>query len=172
MGYIAVWKVLEGVITDFRKKGVTVSPEVLNDLKNAKTIIKVLKADPSRGETVNKIEEYLGNVESYLISEGQKRFGESYADQWLKRTNEARSAIDDEEKEKLVPGLPRQKNWIRIMPSPELSLEKLKELAEESKLSYTIETDGYLLVHGEDKTVKDFVKTLATKTQSKNGRMS
>jgi hypothetical protein len=167
LGYIAVWKVLEEVTIDFRKKGVTVPLEVMNDLKNAKTMTTVLKADPSRGETARKIEEYLGNVESYLISEGNKRFGVSYVDQWLKRADEARNTIDYEEKEKLGPGLPRQKNWIRIMPSPELSIEKLKELVAESKLTYNVQTDGYLLVHGEDKTVRDFVKILATKYKAK-----
>jgi len=85
MGYVAVWKVLEEIITDFRKKGVIVPVEVMNDLKSANTMIKVLKADPSRGGITQKIEEYLGSIESYLIPQGQKIFGVEHVKGWLKR---------------------------------------------------------------------------------------
>ena len=83
MGYLAVWKVLEEMAADFKKRGIAVPPDVVNDLKSAKTIIKVLKADPTYAENAQKIEEYLTNVESYLVSEGQKRLGPAYVDEWL-----------------------------------------------------------------------------------------
>ena len=89
MGYLAAWKVLEEMVTDLKKKGITVPASIFGDLKNAKTIINILKADPSRGENIQKIEEYLGNVESYLVSAGLKRFGQAYVDEWLQRVDEA-----------------------------------------------------------------------------------
>lgn len=168
MGHLAVWKVLEEMIADFRKKGVTVPAEVIGDLKNTKTMIKILKADPSRGEILQKIDEYMGNVESYLVSEGTKRFGPEYVEEWLKRVEDAgRKVPDEEEEERFILGLPRQRNWIRVMPSAELPLEKLKTLAQESNLSYSVQPDGYLLVYGEDKTIKAFVKKIATRGRSK-----
>lgn len=164
MGYLAVWKVLEEIITDFRKKGVIVSAEVMNDLKSANTMIKILKADPSRGETLQKIEEYLGSVESYLISEGQKIFGAEYVEEWLKRLEEASRKTTEEEKETtFIPGLPKEQKWIRVKPSAELPLEKLKLMAKKSKLSFKIQDDNYLLVYGEDERIKGFVKKMATK---------
>jgi len=165
MGYLAVWKVLEEMIADFRKRGITIPPEVMNNLKSANTMIKILKADPSRGETVQKIEEYLGSVESYLVSEGQK-FGTGYVDEWLKRLDEAnRKPIEEEEEEerRFVPGLPREHKWIRVKPSAELPPEKLKLLAKQSKLLFKAQNDGYLLVYGEDARIKEFVKKMATK---------
>jgi hypothetical protein len=39
----------------------------------------------------------------------------------------------------------------------------LKTLAEESHLSYNVQSDGCLLVYGEDKCVKEFVKKMAAK---------
>lgn len=171
MGYLAVWKVLEEIVTDFRKKGVTVPAEVMGDLKNAKTMIGILKADPNRVETAQKIEEYLGNVESYLISEGHKRFGQEYVDEWLKRTDEAgRRMLDEEEETRFVAGLPHLQRWIRVTPSTELPLEKLKTLAMESGLSYDVQADGCLLVRGENNSIKDFVKKMATKFRSKAGK--
>jgi len=168
MGYLDVWKVLEVMITDLRKRGLIVPVEVMSNLKSAKTMIKILKADPTRGETSQKIEEYLASVESYLVTEGQK-FGTEYVDEWLKRLDEAsRKTLEEEEEEtRFISGLPREHKWIRVKPSAELPLEKLKLLAGKSKLSYRTQNDGYLLVYGEDERVKEFVKKMATKYEFK-----
>lgn len=172
MGYLAVWKVLEEMVTDFRKKGVTVPAEVMNDLRNAKTTIRISKADLNRGEGAQKIEEYLGNVESYLVSEGQRRFGWGYVDEWLKRVDEAgRKIVEEDEKEtRFIPGMPRQQKWIRVTSSDELPLEKLRMFAEELNLSCDVQKDSCLLVYGEDKSIKDFVKKMATKYGLKSGK--
>jgi len=162
MGHLAAWKVLEEMIADFRKRGVTVSAEIISDLRSAKTLINVLKADPSRVDTSQKIEGYLLKVESYLVSEGQKTFGTRYVEEWLKRLDEAsRKIVEEEEEKKFISGLPREQKWIRIKPSAELSLEKLKMLTDESRLSCKFQNDGCLLVYGEDKRLKDFVKKMA-----------
>ncbi|MEM2335927.1 MAG: DUF2096 family protein [Candidatus Bathyarchaeia archaeon] len=164
MGYLAVWKVLEEMITDLKKKGTVVPAGILNDLRNARTLINVLKADPTRFETSQKIEEYLNNVEAYLISEGQ-RFGDKYIEGWVKRLEEASRKVFDEEEEetRFVPGLPRDQRWIRVKPSEEMSIEALKALAGELNLLFEVQSDGFLLVYGEDERLKDFVKKMATK---------
>jgi hypothetical protein len=165
MGYLAAWKVLEEMILEFRKRGITIPVEVMDNLKSARTMIKILKADPSRGETMQKIEEYFSNVESYMISEGQKKFGVEYVDKWLKKLDEASLRFPDleEEETRFVPGLPREQKWIRVKPSAELPMEKLKLLAKELNLSCELQRDGYLLVYGEDECLKEFVKKMATK---------
>jgi hypothetical protein len=172
MGYLAKWKVLEEMVTDFRKKGIIVSAEVMNDLKSAKTLINVLKADPSCIDTSQKIDEYLLSVESYLVFEGQKAFGAGYVEEWLKRLDEASRKMLEEKKEetKFVKGVPREHKWIRVKPSTEISIEKLKTLAEELHLSYNIQNDGCLLVYGEDRCIKEFIKKMATKYRSKTGK--
>ena len=164
MGYSAAWKVLEEMITDFRKRGLKVPADIISDLRSAKTLINVLKADPSRIETSEKIETYLRIVESYLFSEGQKTFGADYVDEWLKHLNEeSKRVLEEEEETRFIPGLPREQKWIRIKPSHELPLDKIKELAEESSLSCDVQNDGCLLVYGEDERVKAFVKKMAKK---------
>jgi hypothetical protein len=164
MGYLAAWKVLEEMITDFRKIRIVVPVEIMSDLKSAKTLINVLKADPSHVETSQKVETYLFNVESHLVSEGQKMFGTGYVEEWLKRLDEARKTSEkEEEKAKFIPSVPREHKWIRVKPSTELSIEKLKTLAEETHLSYNIQNDGCMLVYGEDSHIKEFIKKMATK---------
>jgi hypothetical protein len=161
MGYSAAWKVLEEMITDFRKKGITIPAEIISNLRHAKTLINVLRADPTLLDTNQKVEQHLLSIESYLVSEGQK-FGEDYVEQWLKRLNKAGSkVVGEEEKEtRFVSGVPREQKWIRVKPSAELPVEGIKALAEELNLSFNVQNDGCLLVYGEDRSIKDFVKKM------------
>ena len=169
MGYVALWKTLEQMVTDFRKKGLIIPTEIMSDLRNAKTLTKILKAEPNRGETIQKIEQCLENVESYLISEGQRKFGVEYVDRWLERLDKARREIlDEEDKEtRFVPGIPRHRKWIRVTSSADLPLEKLTTIADQMSLSYNVHKNGSLLVYGEDQSIKDFVKKMASKYGSK-----
>ena len=165
MGYLAVWKVLEEMVVDFKKRGAAVPTNIMDDLKSAKTIIKILKADPSRGENAQKIDEYLRSIESYLISEGQRMFGQAYVDEWLRRVDEAsRKIVDTEEEEtRFISGVRGEQKWIRLTPSNELPLEKLKALAKESNLRCKVQDDEYLVVSGPDTALKDLVKKIAAK---------
>jgi hypothetical protein len=168
MGYLAAWKVLEDMVTDLKKNQIMIPAKIICDLKNARTVIDILKADPDRGENVQRIEEYLRDVESYLFSEGQKRFGAAYVDELLERVDDARRKVDDEEQEeRFVPGFQRRQKWLRITPSAELPIEKLRAFAEESSLSCRVQLDGCLVVSGEEKGIKDFVKKIAAKCSPK-----
>ncbi|MBS7633476.1 DUF2096 family protein [Candidatus Bathyarchaeota archaeon] len=161
--YLAVWKILDQAIADFRKKGADIPEKIMDDLKSARTLMNILKSDPCREETALKIEIYLANVESFLVSEGQKRFGNDYADNLLKRVNSAsRKLHTDEKEERFIPGLPRGHNWVRIMPTAELNAERIKETADDMHLSCKTQEDGHLLVYGKDECVKEFVKKMAT----------
>jgi hypothetical protein len=172
MGYLAVWKVLEEMVADLKKKGTTVPTYVINDLKSARTIIKILKVDPSCGENAQKIDQYLTNVESYLISEGQQRFGQAYVDEWLQRVDKAgRDVLDEEEVEtRFISGMTGERKWIRLTPTDDLPLEKLKALARESNLSCKVQDGQHLVVLGPDAVLKDFVKKIAAKQKSKSGK--
>ena len=166
MSHLAVWKALEEMIIEFRKKGLPVPVTVMNDLKSARTMIKIVNVDEGRGETIQKIEEYLGNVESYLVTEAQEKFEPEYIDEWLRRLEEA-SCETCEKKEKetrFISGLPRDQKWIRVEPLASLPLEKLKQLAEETNLSSSAQEDGRLLVYGKAEDIKEFVKKMTEQT--------
>ena len=166
MSHLAVWKALEEMIIEFRKKGLPVPVTVMNDLKSARTMIKIVNVDEGRGETIQKIEEYLGNVESYLVTEAQEKFEPEYIDEWLRRLEEVSCETCEEkaEKTRFISGLPRDQKWIRVEPLASLPLEKLKQLAEESNLSYSAQEDGRLLVYGKAEDIKEFVKKMTEQT--------
>jgi len=167
MRYGEVWKTLADLITEFRKRGETIPSNVMADLRAAKTMIQVLRADPERVENVPTIEAYLGNVESYLIMEAHKKFGAEFADDWMERLREARKITAEEEKiepaSRFVPGLPRGQHWVRVQISNEMPEKEVKRLAEESGLSFKKMRDGYALVYGEGEKLKLFVKRTAEK---------
>lgn len=172
MGYDARSQILEAIIIALRKKGVTIPEAVLGDLKAARVLLKVMSASQKDlGETAPKIEEYLGSVEAYLITEAQKHFPTEKVDEWLRLLEQA--TIDEcgcttvepakpEEENRFMTGVPRDQKWIRIEPLPTLPLEKLEELATQTNLSFREEPTGQLTVYGQPEDVKAFIKKMAT----------
>lgn len=167
MRYDEVWKTLADLITEFRRKGESIPSDVMEDLRAAKTMIQILRADLTRIENVPSIEMYLGNVESYLIFEAQKKFGSEFVEEWMRKIKEARETKAVLEKpepsSRFVLGLPRGQKWVRVQVSKETPEMKIKKLAEETGLSFKMQKNGYLLVYGDDEKLKLFVKKAAEK---------
>lgn len=170
MGHKEAWKTLNDLIIEFRKKGETIPPEVMADLRAAKTLMHVLKADPTKTENVPTIETYLGNVESHLIFRAQARFGSEFVNRWMKKLREAREKPDAEAPaettSKFVPGLPRGQRWVRVQVSKETPKEEIEELVNASGLACKMQDDGYMLVYGEGEKLKRFVKKMASKLRT------
>lgn len=175
MGYNDRSQILEAIIIALRKKGVTIPENVLGDLKAARVLIKVMDASQKDlGETAPKIEEYLGSVEAYLITEAQKHFPTEKVDEWLRLLEQA--TIDEcgctpelgepKEESRFVTGVPRDQKWIRIEPLPTLPLEKLEELAIQTNLSFREEPTGQLTVYGQPEDVQAFIKKIAASTKT------
>jgi hypothetical protein len=166
---LAIWKVLEEIASEFRKKGVAVPQKVIDDLKSAKSLINIMEVnEASRVEANSKIAEYLGSVEAYLVSEAQKSFPPQTVDNWLKQIEKASrssSAKEPKAEPRFTPRLSRSQRWVRVKPLPNLSIDKLETLAVESKLSFRVEEDGQLLVYGNENAVKEFIKKATAQTK-------
>lgn len=168
MGYLAVWKVLEEIIVEFRKKGITIPQNIMNDLKSAKVLISLLKVNKSDGETAAKIDRYIENVEAYLITAAQKTFSPEHLDNWLKRLEKATFETGDtceiNESDTFISGVPRDQKWIRIKPLDTVPLEKMKQLAAELNLSCRAQDDERLLVYGKTEHIQEFIKKITALT--------
>ena len=164
MTYEETWKVLSDLLIELRKRGESVSPNIVEDLRSAKTMIQVLKADPKYIESIPRIETFLGNVEAHLISMAQERFGSSFADKWMERVKRGRRAVGEgETASRFVPGLPRGDHWVRIKISEDAPREVVEMLAEEQNLVHKMQKGGYILVSGDSEDIKSFVKAMAEK---------
>ncbi len=168
MGYLAVWTILEKALADFRKKRVDIPSNVMEDLRSARTIIEATKTETFRTEDIQRIEEYLTNVEMYIYSEGEQLFGAEYVNEKLRSLEAARKAGEPEEKPRFVSSFPRGRKWIRVKPSKELSVEKLESLAERLNLSHSFQDDGFLLVSGGEEKLGIFVKEITEKHGGKD----
>jgi len=165
MNYEEVWNVLADLITELRKKGQLIPANVMSDLRSAKTMIQVFKADTAHIENIQRIETYLESVEVQLISMAQEKVGPKFAAKWMEKLEEAGRKVSKkkEESARFVPGLPRDKHWVRVQISKDTPQGEIEKLAKENSLSHKIQKDGYMLVYGDDENVKAFVKKMAAK---------
>jgi hypothetical protein len=167
MGYQQWWETLESLIAEFRKRQVPVSADIMTSLRSAKTMISVYRVDTAHSESIPMIEGYLLDVESTLINTAKEEFGPAYAEEWLWKLDKARREGEDAEAEtapsRFIPGVPRGRHWIRVLTSDDLLKEDVERLADGLKLSHEAQKDGYVLVHGDEGKVKEFVKKMAEK---------
>jgi len=171
MGYSETWKILEEIIIELRMKGNPAPENIMDDLKSAKTLIKLMETGEDRGEIGPKIEQYLSSVEANLVTEAQKSFPSEKIDEWLRRLEgsscemcSGQSKQNLRGEQRFVPGLPRDQKWVRVTPIVSLPKEKLEELAQDSGLSVREEMDGHVIVYGSDEGIKEFVKKMAKET--------
>ncbi len=163
MGHtIATWRLLEYMLLELKKAGITVPPHVIEDLRASKSMIKLACTEGSPGDAIQKAEEYHANVEAYLVNEAQKAFGSELVDEWLNRIEEASAEVCDESdfEADFVTGVPRHQKWVRIEPIDDLPAEMISQLAAEENLEIKPQKDGKLLVHGRIENIKDFIKKM------------
>lgn len=162
MNYEELWRALADLVTELRRSGESVPPYVMKDLRSAKTTIQILKVNRDNPEHVSRVEEYLRSVESYAMYAAQKRLGSLTVDHWMERLKRA-----SEEPEAahtpvtFVPGVPRDKDWLRIKVSEDIPLGRIEALAEEMDLGHEARENGYVIVYGEKDEIRNFVKRMA-----------
>jgi len=171
MSNVAKSRILEEIIIEVRKKGVEIPANIMSDLKSARTLMKIEKADPrGRGETEPKIDEYLGSVEAYVVSEASKLLPAEKVEKWLTALDlascETCVTVEEAKDERFVPGVPRDQKWVRVEPIASLPSEKIEQLVGETHLSFRKEKDGHLIVYGDGTDIKLFIKKMSQKSMS------
>jgi hypothetical protein len=168
MSHVAKSRIIEEIIIELRRKGLEIPPNVMSNLKSARTLMKVEKVDSKdQGETDPKIDQYISSVEAYAITEANRHFPGEKVDKWLTALDLAScdtcvTIEKPKEEKRFIPGVPRDQKWIRVEPINSLPIEKLEKMATENKLSFQRDKDGHLIVYGTDENVKIFVKKMTT----------
>jgi len=162
MSYKKKWKVLADLLAELQESGKKIPADVINDLRSAKTMIQVLKADPAHTENISRIDTYLRNVEAYAILTLEKQ-GTENVEEWLKKLKGPKRVENNEKKDadRFVTKVPRDKDWMRIQISEDIPREEMKKRVKEEGLSYRIQKNGYMLVFGNRENIKSLVKKLA-----------
>lgn len=168
MPHEKVWMTLEDLIEEFRKRGETIPPEIMEDLRAAKSLIQVSRAKPEAlAEDSIQIEVYLNNIEFYLMPKAQEKFGTAFADEWMKKLEKARKETAEEgigsTVSKFLPGTPRDTPWVRVKLSEDIKQEVVEVLAKDSGLRTSDKESGYLLVFGEREKLNAFMRKMTEK---------
>jgi hypothetical protein len=162
---LASWKLLEDIMLELKKSGVTIPDKVIEDLRSAKSLIK-LGCMPGSGDAIQKAEELMGNVEAFVVTEGQAVFGEETVDGWLRSLEEANVEVCEPSGKsvvgaKFMTGVPRDQKWVRIEPNGDITAERVEHFAEEQNLQVKKQPDEKLVVYGQPENLKAFVKKMA-----------
>lgn len=170
MGHnLAAWKTLEDIMIQLKKKGVTIPETIMEDLRAAKSMIK-LSCGEGSGDAIMKAEEYMANVEAFLVAEGEKVFGLEYVDKWLLRLEEAGASgeicQEPVEENKFVTGIPRDQKWVRIEPTGNLPVIGIEKDAKVFNLQIKPQRDGKLVVFGDAENLKKFLKRITEEQQN------
>jgi len=162
VNYEAIWQVLADLVTELRKVGEVVPSQVMRDLRSAKTTMQIFKVDRDNPDHLVRIEELMGNIESYIMSKAQKRFGPETINEWAERLEKARGQVHEEtpSSRRFVPGVPRDKDWVRIKTTDDIPLKEIVQAAEGEGLLYKTCGNEYVIVYGEKDRIKNFVKRL------------
>jgi len=164
MDYEAAWELMSSLISDLRKDDETVPAKAMSDLRAARTMMEVHKVDQSRSENLQRIEEYLTNLETLLVPIANKKFGKEYVDAWLKKLGKAYvppTKWKPRLRESFPIGVPREDKWVRVEATEKMSTEKIKHIAKQIGLKSKTEGDGRVLVFGDKQKIKHFVKGVA-----------
>jgi len=154
---------------ELKKKGVAIPSNIIDELRSAKLMIKISESAGGKGDTARKADEYLGNVESYLVNEAQTIFGSEMVEVWLRRLeNPAGQANETRVREnKFITNVPRDQKWVRVEPISNLPSEKIQQIAKETNLSINFQKDGRLVVYGQPKDIKEFLKEITVEANKK-----
>jgi hypothetical protein len=162
MNFEEKWKVLADLLIELQEKGEKIPADVVNDLRSAKTLIQVLKADRTHIENAPKIDTYLRSVESYTIFTAEKH-GSDMVEEWLKKLKETKKVETEEKPEatsRFIPGVPRDKNWVRIQISEDTPARDVEKLVEAAGLFRKMDENGHMLVYGNQENIKSFMKSM------------
>jgi hypothetical protein len=169
MSHTATWKILEDLMVELKKKGITIPSNVINDLRSAKLMIKISESAGDTGDLSQKVEEYLGNVESFLINEAQITLSPEIVDLWLRRLEDGTAETSEAkiEENKFITNVPRDQKWVRVEPINNLPTKCILQIAKGSNLSVNPQKDGRLVVYGQPEAIKEFLKKMTTEANKK-----
>ncbi|MDR1992955.1 MAG: DUF2096 family protein [Nitrososphaerota archaeon] len=163
----ASWKLLEELMLELKKSGAIIPPKVIDDLRTIKSMTG-LACMRCSDDVIAKTVGLFSAVESYLVTESQKRFDAQRVDCWLRRLEVANSEtrlVSETVKTTFVAGVPKDMHWFRIEPVGALSADQIKQLSKEQDLWVESQTDGRLVVYGSSKNLKLFIKKLYQKNR-------
>jgi hypothetical protein len=169
MDYLALWKVFEELITELKKKGVSITDQTMKKLRGSRATINIYTADPSYQQTSADLMSQLTELEMELMTLAEQKVGPEFSNEWMEKITEAREAEPSTPAlDKGFPrGVPRSDYWIRLTVGDAIPIDELQEMAAKHKISIKEESSDQVIVHGEKSKIKQLVKMMTEKQREK-----
>jgi hypothetical protein len=169
----AIWMVLNDLMGDLEKNGVSLSDLAYADLRNSKMVIEYLNSFENEirltegGETQLKleIEQKVLVLKDSLLIRSEDKIGKEYRDIWeakFEQAAEGKLEGDIEEPKTPISDIPRDKDtaYFRIKLPDEIPVEIVSELAEDCQVNVSLDGERHLQVSGKRACVRDAMKRL------------
>jgi hypothetical protein len=169
LNYEYLWKELETLVMDLRSRGKEVPNEVVEDLKSARTLNSIQHVDPSSQASAD-VEDYLRRVETALINIAEYSEGKGYADEQLKRIQEAKArGLREAPKRQIgfVSGIPKGQDWVRVRVTELIDMKELDAMSRSLGLSNRKESEDVMIIHGSTEKLKVFMTQLTERVKRK-----
>ena len=165
MNYETAWQTLESLIVELRQKEITVPPGISDDLKSARTLLTIYQTEPMNGNVESELALYLEKIEPILLSLAECEVSKNYADIWQEKITNARMETAEKVKtaSRFIAGIPKGEHWLRIKTTDIISDGDVNKLTQDLNLTIKPQSDGYLLVIGNQENIKTFVKEVRKK---------
>ena len=169
----AIWMVLNDLMGDLEKHGVSLSDLAYADLRNSKMVIEYLDSfeDEIRagegGDTQLKleIEQKVLVLKDSLLIRAYDKVGKEFRESWELKFEQAADGKFDriaEETKTPISDIPRDKDtaYFRIKLPDEIPVEVISELAEDCQVNVSLDGERHLQVSGKKECVRDAMKRL------------
>jgi hypothetical protein len=161
------WMVLVELLTDLKKKGFKILPQLTEDIRMARTTINFYKVDPTdpeRMKELKRINEFLNSAQDSLFTLAEN-LGNDYINEWtekLKKATRGEKVYEIEEKKsKFAMGAPAGFSMVRVTFNQPLPEERIQEIAETYNLIIEFEADDVIAVYGDVENIKKGLKEIA-----------
>ncbi|MHA1138045.1 MAG: DUF2096 family protein [Candidatus Thorarchaeota archaeon] len=169
----AVWMVLNDLMGDLEKKGVSLSNLAYADLRNSKMVIEYLNSFEEEirasegGDTKLKleIEQKVLVLKDSLLIRSEDKVGKEYRESWESKFEQAAEGKHDsvgKEAKTPISDIPRNKDtaYFRIRLPDDIPVEIVSELAEDCQVNVSLDGERHLQVSGRKECVRDAMKKL------------
>lgn len=159
-----MWLATMRMAVELKKAGIKVE-DAFEALRSAKVILNECRVDPyAKPEFLAKAENIVLGAQSGLFAVATP-LGQEFIDGW---EGKFRKAISGEKVEApklyestFYPGLPRDMDWVRLLPPEGLGNEVLKGMAERCGAEMRPHDGGYVLITGGREAVKKVLKEIS-----------
>jgi len=165
--YEYVWRTLADFTTALAKKSRRLPPNVVAELRTARSLIHILKTDPEdanlQSEVIPRIETHLRSVEAELASRATA-LGEDFLSEWMGRLEHAHrqaSKVVQVESRISSPRIARDEYWLRIKVTEKSPQKLVREVSSAVGASVKPLNNHHMLVFGDKEQVRSFVKEIS-----------